>query len=103
MSGYIEGTDRGQTTLFFERLEDWIGEDNPVRVIDLFVDEVDLAEIGFGRAAPASTGRRGYRPSHQPQRDNNAHGRYPRRHPKRPRRQDRPEDRPRLRHTACRH
>ena len=63
MSGYIEGTDRGQTTLFPEQLEDWIGEDNPVRVIDLFVDEIDLAEIGFGRTAPASTGRPGYRPS----------------------------------------
>ena len=63
MSGYIEGTDRAQTTLFPDRLEDWIGEDNPVRVIDLFVDEIDLAEIGFGRTAPASTGRPGYRPS----------------------------------------
>ena len=49
MSGYIEGTDRGQATLFPDRLEDWIGEDNPVRVIDLFVDEIDLAEIGLVR------------------------------------------------------
>ncbi len=63
MSGYIEGTDRGQMTLFPDRLEDWIGEDNPVRVIDLFVDEIDLAELGFGRTAPAQTGRPGYRPS----------------------------------------
>ncbi|MEW9922377.1 IS1182 family transposase [Marimonas sp. MJW-29] len=63
MSGYIEGTDRGQVTLFPERLEDWIGEDNPVRVVDLFVDEIDLAELGFGRMAPASTGRPGYHPS----------------------------------------
>ena len=63
MSGYIEGTDRGQMTLFPDRLEDWIGEDNPVRVVDLFVDEVDLAELGFGRTAPALTGRPGYRPS----------------------------------------
>ena len=39
MLGYIEGMDRGQATLFPDRLEDWIGEDNPVRVIDLFVDE----------------------------------------------------------------
>ena len=63
MSGYIEGTDRTQVTLFPDRLEDWIGEDNPVRVIDLFVDEIDLAEIGFIRTAPAQTGRPGYRPS----------------------------------------
>jgi transposase len=63
MSGYIEGTDRGQTTLFPERLDDWIGEDNLVRVIDLFVDEIDLAEAGFGRMVPAPTGRPGYRPS----------------------------------------
>jgi transposase len=63
MSGYIEGTDRGQMTLFPDRLEDWIGEDNPVRIVDLFVDEIDLAELGFGRVAPASTGRPGYHPS----------------------------------------
>lgn len=63
MSGYIEGTDRGQTTVFPERLEDWIGEDNPVRVIDLIVDEIDLAGLGFGRTVPATTGRPGYHPS----------------------------------------
>ena len=63
MSGYIEGTDRGQMTLFPDRLEDWIGEDNPVRVADIFVDEVDLAELGFDRMAPALTGRPGYHPS----------------------------------------
>lgn len=63
MSGYIEGTDRGQTTLFPDRLEDWIGEDNLVRIIDLFVDELDLLELGFARACPASTGRPGYHPS----------------------------------------
>ncbi len=63
MSRYIEGTDRGQMTLFPDRLEDWIGEDNPVRVVDLFVDEIDLAELGCGRVAPALTGRPGYHPS----------------------------------------
>jgi transposase len=63
MSGYIEGTDRGQTTLFPDRLEDWICEDNPVRVIDLFVGEIDLSELGFARACPARTGRPGYHPS----------------------------------------
>ena len=63
MAGYIEGMDRGRVTLFPDRLEDWIGEDNPVRVIDLFVNEIDLAELGFGRTVPAATGRPGYRPS----------------------------------------
>ncbi len=42
MKRFVEGTDRGQSTLFPESLEDWIGEDNPVRVIDVFVDELDL-------------------------------------------------------------
>ncbi len=63
MSGYIEGVDRSQATLFPDRLEDWIDDDNPVCVIDLFVDEIDLEKIGFLRTAPASTGRPGYRPS----------------------------------------
>ena len=44
MKRFIEGEDRGQSTLYPERLEDWIGEDNPVRVIDVFVDEIDLGE-----------------------------------------------------------
>ena len=63
MSGYIEGTDRSQVTLFPDRLEDWIDEDSPVRVIDLFVDEIDIGELGFIRTAPAQTGRPGYHPS----------------------------------------
>ena len=63
MSGYIEGVERGQTTLFPDRLEDWVDEDNPVCVIDLFVEEIDLEEIGFLRTAPARTGRPGYHPS----------------------------------------
>ena len=44
MRRFVEGIDRGQTTLFPECLEDWIGEDNPVRVIDAFVEELDLAD-----------------------------------------------------------
>ncbi len=47
MRRFVEGTDRGQSTLFPECLEDWIGEDNPVRVIDVFVEELDLAGLGF--------------------------------------------------------
>ena len=53
MRRFVEGVDRGQTTLFPERLEDWIGEDNPVRVVDVFVEELDLAELGFGGVDPA--------------------------------------------------
>lgn len=44
-------------------MEDWIGEDNPVRVIDVFVDELDLAELEFGGIDPESTGRPSYHPS----------------------------------------
>ena len=63
MKRFIEGVDRGQITLFPDRLNDWIGDDNPVRVIDVFVDELDLGGLGFGRVAPRATGRPGYQPS----------------------------------------
>jgi len=63
MKRFVEGTDRCQSTLFPERLEDWIDEDNPVRVIDVFVDELDLAELGFGGVAPEVTGRPSYHPA----------------------------------------
>jgi transposase len=63
MKRFVEGADRGQRTLFPECLEDWIGEDNPVRVIDVFVEELDLAELGFDGVAPEATGRPSYHPS----------------------------------------
>src|SRR5437660_3392594 len=63
MKRFVEGTDRGQNTLFPECLEDWIHEDNPVRVIDVFVDELDLGELGFGGVDPEATGRPSYHPS----------------------------------------
>jgi transposase len=63
MKRFVEGVDRGQGTLFPDRLEDWIGEDNPVRVIDVFVDELDLGGLGFGGVEPQATGRPGYHPS----------------------------------------
>ena len=63
MKRFIEGVDRTQSTLFPERLEDWIGEDNPVRVVDVFVDELDLGGLGFGRVEPLATGRPGYHPA----------------------------------------
>jgi transposase len=63
MKRFVEGADRAQSTLFPECLEDWIAEDSPVRVIDVFVDELDLGELGFGGVAPESTGRPSYHPS----------------------------------------
>lgn len=59
MAGFIEGVQRSQTVLFSERLEDWIGEDGLVRVVDLFVDELDLSGPGFVRSISARTGRPG--------------------------------------------
>ena len=63
MKRFVEGTERGQSTLFPEYLEDWIEENNPVRVIDVFVDELDLGELGFDGVAPEDTGRPSYHPS----------------------------------------
>ncbi len=63
MKRFVEGEDRSQSTLFPERLDDYIAEDNPVRVIDAFVDALDLVELGFERAIPQDTGRPGYDPA----------------------------------------
>ena len=63
MRRFVEGLDRSQSTLFPEYLEDWICEDNPVRAIDVFVGELDLAELGFGGVDPETTGRPSYHPS----------------------------------------
>ena len=63
MGRFVEGTDRRQTTLFPESLEDWVCEDNPVRAIDVFVDELELAEHGFRGVAPEVTGRPSYHPA----------------------------------------
>src|SRR3974377_2257886 len=63
MRRFVEGIDRGQTTLFPECLEDWIDENNPVRAIDVFVDELDLSELGFDGGAPEEPGRPSYHPS----------------------------------------
>ena len=57
MKRFVEGVAREQSTLFPDRLEDWIGDDNPVRVVDVFVDELDLGGLGFDRVAPRTTGR----------------------------------------------
>ena len=62
MPGYIEGVDREQVMLFPDRMEDWIDEDHPVRIVDVFVDALDLCQLGFERTTPARTGRPGYHP-----------------------------------------
>ena len=61
MGRFIEGSDRRQKLLLPDCIDDYVGEDGPVRVVDVFVDELDLGELGFGGAA--STGRPGYHPA----------------------------------------
>ena len=63
MKRFVEGADRDQPTLFPECLEDWVDENNPVRVIDVFVDNLDLADLGFAGVDPQSTGRPSYHPA----------------------------------------
>jgi len=63
MKRFVEGTDRGQSTLLPECLDDWIDENNPVRVIDAFVEALNLAELGFDGVEPEATGRPSYHPS----------------------------------------
>jgi transposase len=62
MTGFIEGESRAQATLFPERLDDYIAEDSPVRVIDVFVDELDLGSLHF-KTVPEDTGRPPYHPA----------------------------------------
>ena len=63
MSRFIEGADRQQVTLLPECLDDFIAEDNTVRIVDAFIGELDLAALGFDSATPAATGRPSYHPS----------------------------------------
>ncbi len=63
MKRFVEGVDRRQSAMFPESLEDWVGEDNPVRVIDVFIDQLDLGGIGFCGVDPKATGRPSYHPS----------------------------------------
>jgi transposase len=63
MTRFVVGDDRSQSTLFPERLDDYLGEDNPVRAIDVLVDELDLAKLGFDDVEPEATGRPAYHPA----------------------------------------
>jgi transposase len=62
MAGFVEGIDRGQSTLFPALLDDYVAEDNPVRAVDVFVDGLDLDKLGFVGVQPLDTGRPGYHP-----------------------------------------
>ncbi len=62
MSGFIQGEDRFQATLFPESLDDYVAEDSSVRVIDVFLDDLDLSGLGF-KTQPNDTGRPAYHPS----------------------------------------
>ena len=62
MKRSIEGADRHQVTWLPECLDDYVGEDNPVRIVDAFINELNLVVLGFDAAEPATTGRPGYHP-----------------------------------------
>lgn len=63
MKRFIEGEDRTQITLLPECLDDYISEDNPIRAVEVFIDELDLGTLGFAGVAPAATGRPSYHPA----------------------------------------
>jgi len=63
MKRFVIGESRSQSTLFPELLDDYVAEDNPVRVIDVFVDELDMRELGFSGVDPQATGRPAYHPA----------------------------------------
>jgi transposase len=62
MGRFVEGEDRHQGILLPEYLDEYVSEENPVRVIDVFVDELDLAALGFSGVVPEATGRPAYHP-----------------------------------------
>ncbi len=63
MTRYVEGWNRRQSFLLPESVDDYVDENNPVRVIEAFIDELDLVELDFGKAVPAETGRPAYHPA----------------------------------------
>jgi len=63
MGRFVEGEDRRQSLLLPDSLDDYVTEDNPVRVVEVFIDELDLAALGFEGMQPAATGRPAYHAS----------------------------------------
>src|SRR5215472_1732182 len=62
MKRFVEGQDRSQLILLPDCLDDYVGEDNPIRIVDAFIDELDLAVLGFAGVVPEMTGRPSYHP-----------------------------------------
>src|SRR5450631_3470725 len=63
MKGFVQGVDRQQATLLPEYLDDWVDGSNPVRAVDVFVETLELRDLGFDGVDPAATGRPAYHPS----------------------------------------
>lgn len=63
MKRFVEGTDRSQSVLFPEHLDDYVSEDNIVRIVAAFIEALDLKALGFAGAEPARTGRPSYHPA----------------------------------------
>jgi len=63
MSGFTQGADRNQGYLLPERIDEYVSEENPVRVIEAFIEELDLARLGFAHIEPNATGRLAYHPA----------------------------------------
>ena len=63
MKRFVEGRDRRQGVLLPEYLDDYVSEENPVRVVEVFIDELDLAALGFAGVMPELTGRPAYHPA----------------------------------------
>jgi len=63
MKRFVEGEDRRQATLLPDCLDDYVTEDNPVRIVEAFIDELDLAALGFAGIVPEVTGRPAYHPA----------------------------------------
>ena len=63
MPRFVEGCDRRQVALLPDCLDDYVTEDNPVRVVDAFINELDLAALGFAGVVPEVTGRPSYHPA----------------------------------------
>ncbi len=63
MTHHIKGQSRHQSTLFPEVIDNFVTKDSPVRVIDVFVDQLDLLSLGFESVTAKQTGRPGYHPA----------------------------------------